>query len=652
MRSKFECLASRVLSSFVLWSAVLVGPSSSGAADIAGGYPFPLAPHAVLERLKIASPAETPSIHAEERKVLEAAWELRCASNRREPPFELTIDALLAASGVETEAARAAYRNKLRKLTSEARDAVKRGKPSTHPGESLLRFLHAGVMKGGYQERQTSMAAVFETGTFNCVSSTALYYVVGRELGLDLQVVSIPGTEYSVGHAYVDLLQRGKRIAVEPTNPEGFDWEAKLRDPALFITGRRPDRKSGRRVDALGLAAMTYSNRGINTVTEYARNTNYPAAISLGLRALLCDPSDKSAARNVTAGFTNWGPALAKAGKFAEGLESLIFGYEVTKASDVKNNLCATAADWIAERLKAGGDREAQQIIKRIVALLPDEIEFKRGAPWIQYAWTCRDEQGPEAALAVIERALAATPGTDHPNLREYRVTLFRRMSEDLLDRGDYDGSLEVLERALKLEPQSGELREVIARHVRSALRDIDRQAAAPAAAAHHYRLVTTKFPQIEAVTHEALSHAQEAVEALCEEEQFEDALAAAAAYAPLAKTPGEARGISARVWELWARRFADKKDWNGSLEKLREGLKAFPGDDGLSDTAKYVIDAWAKASIDVADWNAAVHVYDRGIACFPDNGHFKDNREYCVVMRNEERRTGRAAIMLTATDR
>jgi tetratricopeptide (TPR) repeat protein len=630
-------LAARIFCSLALCGAILAGRTPTVAAkEVEGKYPFPVAPRAALERLNRAYPAESPKIHDEEWKVLDAAWEFRTAAAGKEPPAELIVDAMLTASGLQTEAERAIYRDKARKLTAEAREAVKNRKPSTHAGDALLAFLHSGVMKEGYEEHHTSITNVFDTGKYNCVSSAAIYYVVGRELGLNLRIVSIPGTSYSVGHACIDLLDGNKTIEVEPTNPDGFDWETKLKQPGVFIIGPRPDRRMGHLIDGLGLAAVIYSNRGVHVGKNDSNDPNYPAALSLGLRAMFFDPADESVAHNVTAGFVNWGPALAKTGKFAEGLESLVFGYEVTKASDVKNNLCVTAKRWIEERLKAGSDREAQQIIERMLALLPDETDFKRGERWVQYALTCRDEQGPEAALAVVERALAATPQDVHRYLHEHRVNVFRRMSEDLLDKGDYDGSLKVLARAYKLDPQSRDLREGIAWHVRKSLNGLDKDAAAPAAAVAHYRLVATEFPQIKDVAEEAVHHALEGIEALCEAGKYEAALNAAAAYAPLAKSSKEAQKVSARVWELWARRFSDMKQWSESVEKLREGLKACPGDDRLTNGAVATIDSWAKVSIDVGDWNAAIGVYDQGLSWLPENGHLKNNREYCVAKRAE----------------
>jgi tetratricopeptide (TPR) repeat protein len=621
----------------MLWGAFLTIVTPAAAADgLPDKYPFPTAPRVALERLGRAYPDEAPNIPDDEWKVLDEAWKLRTAADRREPSSDLIVEAMLTASGLQTDAERAGYREKVRKLVVAARKAVDERAPSTHVGDALLRFLHAGVMKAGYEEKQTSITTLFETGKYNCVSSTAIYYVVARELGLKLEIISIPGTSYSVGHACLTLVEGDKKIEIEPTDPDGFDWDTKIKQPNVFIIGPQPDRRMGHLIDGLGLAAVIYSNRGVNEGKQNADDANYPAALSLGLRALLLDPTDESVAHNVTAGFVNWGPQLAKTGKFAEGMASLEFGYEVTKASDVKNNLCVTAQRWIAERLKEGADGEAQRIVVRMLTLLPDETDFKRGECWIQFALTCRDEQGPEAALSVVDRALAATPEEVHSYLREFRVSVFRSMSEALIEKNDYDGSLKVLVRAMKIDPQSRDFKEAIAWHVRKALGGLDKEGTDPAAAVAHYRLAAKEFPQVSEVSEEALYHAQVGIDALCDAEKYEGALAAATAYAPLSRSPNEAQRVTARVWERWAGKFSDKKDFSAALDKFREGLKFCPGDDRLTDGAVYSIDSWAKVSIDASDWDAAIGVYDKGLGYFPGNRHLTNNREYCVAKRDE----------------
>src|SRR5262249_43835011 len=148
-------------------------------------------------------------------------WELKAKEPAAPVKVEeaLLLDAMLFASGIEAAEARRKYCEQFDALLAKAREAVKDAKDNRQRGEQLLKFLHAGVMSKGYESGQSSFAAIFDTGKFNCVSSTAMYYLVGTRLGLELRPISIPGSAYLPGHASVDMIDGDKRIQIEPTNP-------------------------------------------------------------------------------------------------------------------------------------------------------------------------------------------------------------------------------------------------------------------------------------------------------------------------------------------------------------------------------------------------------------------------------------------------
>lgn len=55
-------------------------------------------------------------------------------------------------------------------------------------GERLLEFLHKAALRR-YSENKTRLQDILTEGQFNCVSSSLLYLIVGRSLGLDIQAV-------------------------------------------------------------------------------------------------------------------------------------------------------------------------------------------------------------------------------------------------------------------------------------------------------------------------------------------------------------------------------------------------------------------------------------------------------------------------------
>jgi hypothetical protein len=126
-------------------------------------------------------------------------------------------EAALIASGVTDEATRKAELAAIDRLVAAATASLAGSGDLAAKGEALLRFLHAGPMKGGYEGGQTDVSKIIETGRFNCVSSAALYNIVGRRLGLDLRGVEVPE------HAFSILYDGRRHMDVETTIPEGFN---------------------------------------------------------------------------------------------------------------------------------------------------------------------------------------------------------------------------------------------------------------------------------------------------------------------------------------------------------------------------------------------------------------------------------------------
>lgn len=95
-------------------------------------------------------------------------------------------------------------------------------------GEALLkmmfeRFLETGDGSdtlSGYDAGQSQLSAIFQSGRYNCISSSLLYIVMARQVGLEANGVILPS------HAFVDItLPDGEIVSVETTSPRGFGVE-------------------------------------------------------------------------------------------------------------------------------------------------------------------------------------------------------------------------------------------------------------------------------------------------------------------------------------------------------------------------------------------------------------------------------------------
>jgi len=89
--------------------------------------------------------------------------------------------------------------------------------PQYQRGEGLLKYLHGNLFKR-YSEPQTRIDVVFIRGHYNCVSSSLIYMIHARSVGMEVEGVA------TRAHAFCLVkIDDSRTIDVETTNPFGFD---------------------------------------------------------------------------------------------------------------------------------------------------------------------------------------------------------------------------------------------------------------------------------------------------------------------------------------------------------------------------------------------------------------------------------------------
>jgi tetratricopeptide (TPR) repeat protein len=575
---------------------------------------------------------EVPRLSDDERKLLAGVSERKA----KDPASALKLDektlleSFLFASGVEDAGARGKYRTRFDQLLAEARPAVQGARNNRERGEKLMTFLHDGMMKKGYEANQTSFTGVFDTGQFNCVSATAMYYLVGTRLGLELRAISIPGSGFLPGHASLDMIEGGQRIQVEPTNRDGFDWGMKVKRPGVIVLGLIPDRKNSHEVDAAGIAAMIYSNRGVALAN--AKPPRQLEAARCYLAALALDPADGTACNNLTGIFVNWGPKLSQESQHEDAVRVLGFGRSLApKLDSLRNNQRIAWAAFIDAELAAGKDTEALAVVRRAARAVPDDRDFQSGHHWFSRHGEKRiPDKGWEAGLAVVERGLKVLPKEEMPKLLAWRSSVFRRWSQSLLEKNDAGGSLKVLARAYALDPADREIIAGIAYHTQEALPLLERGPGLPAMTEHYAALVKA-FPKVKNVAEVGRSHVERAVKELADKQQFREAIAAVEKYRALLPEPKQREEVLAGAYEHWARHLADRKEWKAALDKCAEGFKATnPQQEALAARAVITVNKWAAPAIDAKQWDEAIRIYKIGLEYRPGDRDLQHNLDVC----------------------
>jgi tetratricopeptide (TPR) repeat protein len=594
-------------------------------------------PLEIRDRLPDLGMGPVPRLPAGERKLLTRVWE----SKEKRPAALLKIDeanlldAMLYASGAETAAQRKHYREQTEELVVKARKALKGTKDAKERGEKLMKFLHANVMKKGYESGQTSFTLMLDTGKFNCVSSAALYYIVGTRLGMDLRIIAIPAKGPEEGHVSLDMIVGGKRVQVEPTSPDGFDWQTKISRPGVAVTAKLPDRKNGHEVDGAGLAAQVYYNRGVALGRDKAKQLD---AARCYLAALCLDPVDENTTNNLIATFVNWGgPDLIGAKKYEEAVRVLSFGLSIAPKSELLvNNLRVAWAKSIDAALQSGQDREALALMGRAAKSVPGG-DFPTAAQWyVSRGEACLKDGDWEAGLTVAARGLRVLPAEEAKKVREWRAVVFRRWSEWFLDEkqgSDIEASVKVLVRAYALDESDKTTIAGILFHTQEAVRILDRKQGLKAVLAH-VEALRKQFPKVNEVANVASNHGRKAVQALVEAKKFKEALAAVDHYRPLLVSAEQAADVIGFVYAAWAQDLAGAKQWKAALDKCAEGLKAVPNQARLLQAVRVIVDDWADAAVKAAHWDEAIGIYDTGLTYLPGDSHLQHNKEYCGKMK------------------
>jgi len=139
----------------------------------------------------------------------------RLASASEPLPLDVLVDAALAFSGV-SDAALSPYRQKLKGMVARFQQQAA-GDPSPSAlAERALAFLHDGILLR-YDVREARVDVLLDEGTFNCVSSSVLYLVLARSVGLTV------GGVRTTDHAFCTVKVGSSTVDVETTNPYGYD---------------------------------------------------------------------------------------------------------------------------------------------------------------------------------------------------------------------------------------------------------------------------------------------------------------------------------------------------------------------------------------------------------------------------------------------
>lgn len=223
------------------------------------------------------------------------------------------LEAATVASGVESPVGLAQTCHAVQLFSHQLRERIALADGDKHDGShiaatarQLLNELHGGLLKGEYKAECTEVQVAVREGNFNCVSSTVLYVVLARDLGLDSQAIAAP--------LHVVARIRGPRdFTVQTTRPVP-------RELVFPVADRLSSTESdGRALSDAALVGKIYYNRAVSALEE----RRFSDAIELARLALACDSDDTYARQNLLASLNNRALQLADANEYKAAAQHL-----------------------------------------------------------------------------------------------------------------------------------------------------------------------------------------------------------------------------------------------------------------------------------------------------------------------------------------
>ncbi len=361
------------------------------------------------------------------------------------------------ASGLDESAVKS-YEQRFVRLASQLKrvvaDAESDGQPlgERRRAELAFEFLHHEILRGDYDIDCTSLAECLDSGRYNCISATVLYNCLAAAVELPASAVVKPGHVLSV------VNWGGAQWEVETTCPRWFELLDDPRRRAEFSPptakaeprGASGEQPAARTLDANGLLALVYYNRGVDHVEQ----EEFAGAVGANLKALRLDPRNVTARGNLHAAINNWALDLAQRRRFADALALIQQGRRLAPGhATFAINHVALSQQWVDAMCREGRFAEALQTLQQAVAEAPESPKFVVSSGDIYRRWAASLAAGGrvEESLQLLADARRRLP--EGGKLANADIDMIVLAAQACSQRGDTAQAVALYERGLLAHP-------------------------------------------------------------------------------------------------------------------------------------------------------------------------------------------------------
>lgn len=369
-------------------------------------------------------------------------------------PLSLTgfIDLSLLFSGVEEVSIESA-RQRVLSMVEDFKNQAQDTPDQRSLAESILTYLHDSVFTR-YQELQTRVDTVLETGRYNCVSSAVFYAIFAKAVGIQAGAIRTPD------HAFCLVHIDDQKFDVETTTRYGFDPGSKKEFADSFgkVTGYAyvppTNYRERSEVGEKKLLALILYNRvafagGLNRHEEAL----LPAASAY---TFLPDPESENLLYMAISNYASW---LGMRSRYGEGiafLDTAINRYPgLPSRADLEKLRRDLTYNYTLTAINRGEFDVAQNTATEMMSA--GKLDADTGRELLILVYLKKSESiGRTDYAAASELLLEGIQqfGTDRRMLRGYEVYVHNQ-AVDLTRSGAHESAREILTRALQNHPGS-----------------------------------------------------------------------------------------------------------------------------------------------------------------------------------------------------
>ncbi len=352
-------------------------------------------------------------------------------------------------------------------------------------------------------------------------------------------------------------------------------------------------RAKRREIDDAGMVALTYYNHGVTATNE----NDFAGALLYYFRALSLDPDNKSAIKNTIAVLGQWSLQAIENEDYTLAVNVLNAALQFAPSDRTsRHNMrfalskamqAANSVDEMAEHVAFARELHERTKDKTFLRLQSRALQNK--------AYDFYQNGNYEEALALTETLDADTDDATRRDINRLRMSLFLNWSSDVMDAGDFEQSIAVLERAHMEKPKDSRIKNNIAYTAQEWAATVSAKEG-QARSGELLLALAERFPEIRSLQRLSASNYDKDAKAALDGGDYEHAINVYQSAQKLGVTDRTIVNNEKVVWNQWGLSRMEQNDHPGALAVFEKALAAHPKHSAFKQNIAYVVQEWSKS--------------------------------------------------------